>query len=765
MKNERVQVHGMHCASCQHTIARTISKLSGVEDCKVNFATEQAQLHFDPERVSLHDMNRALKPYGYSFSPHDLPDHETHNHEGMDHSQHLGLKQSKEEKQKELQSLRTKVLVSFPLTLLVFVYMLWDVLGQILGGMMELPLSMSLFSVVTFAVSSFFLIWLGKPFLEAVYRFARFRSANMDTLIGIGTLSAFLYSSVIFLFPSIQEKFLLPDHLYFDVTIVVLGFVVLGKYLELRSKVQTGAAVEKLLNLQSKMARVIRAGKEQELSLSEVVVGDVVVVRPGEKIPVDGSITRGETSVDESTVTGESIPQDKTVGDLVIGGTLNKQGSIQFTAEKVGVDTLLSQIIRMVEEAQSSQAPIQGLADRVSAVFVPLVLLIAVVSFLLWITLGTFWLGFSTAFSFALLSFVGILVIACPCALGLATPTAIVVGVGQGAQHGILIKNAESLELLAGVDVLVFDKTGTLTEGKPVVTDVLAFSSHVDVGEVLALAASLEHFSQHPLATAVVKHARAQKKELRPVIHFEELSGMGVQGKIGKKMIRVRRPDAQEQKKEELRQLQAQGKTVILVDQEKVTLGAIALSDTLKPAAQEAIQHLQHLGITPVMLTGDNTFAAHHMASQLGITEVRAEVLPHEKAQVVQEFQRQGKRVAMVGDGINDAPALTQADVGIAMATGTDIAMESAGITLLHGDIGRVYSAIQLSQATLRTIRQNLFWAFLYNVIGIPVAAGVLYPVWGIFLNPIFAGMAMALSSVSVITNSLLLKRVRLEKE
>jgi Cu2+-exporting ATPase/Cu+-exporting ATPase len=484
-------------------------------------------------------------------------------------------------------------------------------------------------------------------------------------------------------------------------------------------------------------------------------------VKPGGKIPVDGIILTGNTSLDESMITGESIPVDKKPGDVVIGATLNKQGSITLSATKVGTDTMLSQIIAMVEDAQGSKAPIQATADKISSIFVPVVLGIAVLSLLLWVIVGSIFLGQTLAISYGILSFVGVLVIACPCALGLATPTAIIVGVGKGAQYGILVKDATSLEFLSQVDTIVLDKTGTITKGKPEVTDVRVLDSAYDEKQILTLVGSVEIMSEHPLAEAMVARAQAVGADFIPVTDFQALEGVGVKARSGEKNIFIHKPEKGEQDTV-LQTLQSEGKTVIVVEVDEKRVGLVALSDALKDESVAAIRSLHEKGIEVIMLTGDNVIVAERIAKEAGIDTVMAEVLPQEKAGKIKELQAMGKVVAMVGDGINDAPALTQAQVGIAMATGTDIAIESAGVTLLHGDLRKLSQAIELSRATLSTVKQNLFWAFIYNVVGIPVAAGLLFPLWGIILNPVFAGLAMALSSVSVVSNSLRLKTKKL---
>lgn len=751
-------VKGMHCASCSAIIKKKLKKLSEIESVDVNFATEKATISFDPSQITVDSMNGEINKFGYFLV--GKTDHSQH--DIMDHSKHLGSNQSKEEKLKELEQMKVKVEFVLPITLLIFVLMMWDIAAKVLPSVPNLSIPMPLFNTISFLLSAIILFWIGRPFVDGVVKFITYRVANMDTLIGIGTLIAFIYSSFIFLLPPIRELLKAPEYTYFDVTIVVIGFVTLGKYLETRSKIKTGEAIEKLLGLQAKTAIVMKNGKETEIPISEVVVGDVIVVKPGQKVPVDGIILEGTTSIDESMITGEPFPLDKKKGDIVIGATINKRGSFTFKATKIGSDTMLAQIVKLVEEAQGSKAEIQNLADKISSVFVPVVLIIATVSLLIWLTIGSAFLGPSLAISYGLLSFVGILVIACPCALGLATPTAIIVGVGKGAESGILIKNAESLEKLHKVNTLVFDKTGTITSGKPTVTDIISLNSNVTDKDIIKLASSIERNSQHPLALAVVDKAQELSLDSFKVDAFKETEGIGVQGIVQKKKVIVRRPKKTEHTISQIQKLETEGKTVIVVEVDGKAAGVFAISDTIKESAKPAIAKIHKLGIQTVMLTGDNKRAAEYIANQVGIDTVQAEVMPQDKSEVINKLQKDGGVVAMAGDGINDAPALTQADVGIAMATGTDVAIESSDITLLHGDIAKIPQAFKLSRLTIRTIKQNLFWAFIYNIVGIPLAAGVFYPIWGIFLNPIFAGLAMALSSVSVVSNSLLLKKARI---
>ena len=755
-------VKGMHCASCASIIKRKLEKLPGIKQADVNLPAEIAEVTMDTH-VDTSAMNTAISPLGYTITdstttnPKSLPA-QAGPHFGHDMGAVVTSDTAKKtEKLAELGKLRQKTLFVMPIALIIFVLMIWDLLAQQFNLLPELPLSMMFFNRLSFVLATPIMFWIGQPYLLGILRFIKYRVANMDSLVGIGTLVAYTYSSIMLLFPEIQTYLHAPEGLYFDVTIVVIGFITLGKYLEARSKLKTGEAIEKLLGLQAKTALVLRAGHEVEIPVSELKVGDIVIVKPGTKIPVDGKITQGETSVDESMLTGEPLPVDKTVGDKVVGGTLNKQGSIQFRATVVGAGTVLSQIIKMVETAQGSKAPIERLTDQISAVFVPIVLVLAIVVFVVWTVLGNPLLG--------LLSLVGVLVIACPCALGLATPTAIIVGVGKAAQLGILVKNAEELEHLRAVNYIVLDKTGTLTQGRPSVTHTRTIKgAKTDLIQILS---SLESNSEHPLAQAIVTHAKDQNIKLLPVSKFAAISGQGLEGTMGKTtylagntklMTKLgHTPD-----EEILSEFGKEGATPIMLADKKQILMYLGISDTLKDESKQAIKDLHKLGIKVAMLTGDHRLTAEHIAREVGIDRVFAEVMPGDKADQVKQLQAEGHRVAMVGDGVNDAPALATADVGIAMGTGTDVAIESAGLTLLGGNLARLPQAIKLSRLTFRVIKQNLFWAFFYNLIGIPIASGILYPLYGIMLNPGIAGAAMAFSSVSVVTNSLRLKAARI---
>jgi len=754
----------MHCASCSSVIEKTFKKVEGVHSAEVNYGTERAKVSFDPSKTSPHDLSKHIEPLGYSL---EVP--ETANEMGMsesEHAAHLGLNQSKKEKLAEVSDMRTKVLSAIPLAVFAAFVMGWDILAEYsIVPAMSYTLK-EFFHHLLPIFATYILFVVGKPYLLGFYRFLRYGKANMDTLIGIGTVAAFLYSFTVSALEDVLSPFINVEYQYYDVTIVVITFIALGKYLEAKSKIKTGDAIEKLLNLQAKTALVVRDGKEIEISVNDVKHGDFIIVKPGAKIPVDGVITEGASFVDESMVTGEPMPAQKKIGDNVVSGTINTSGSFTFKATKVGSETLLAQIIKMVEDAQGSKAPIQALADKISAIFVPIVLVIAFLSLGTWLIVGSQYLGFSQALSFGLVSFVGILVIACPCALGLATPTAIIVGVGKGAKEGILIKDAATLEKLHKVNTVVVDKTGTITKGKPTLVDIQNLSSLKD-DELVSILASLEKKSEHPIAHAIVNYAQEKNISISDVFNFEGIQGKGLKGEIGDteyfagnaKLVSDLKISFDAGK---LDKFTLQGKTpVILATKEKV-LGFVMVADEIKEESVDAIKNLHALGIKVVMLTGDDEKAAKYIGSLVGIDDVVAHVLPQDKLEKIKELQSQGRIVAMAGDGVNDAPALAQADVGIAMGTGTDVAIESAGITLLGGDISKLVKAIKLSKITMRGIKQNLFWAFIYNIVGIPLAAGVFYPIFGWLLNPVFAGFAMAMSSVSVVSNSLRIKSKRL---
>lgn len=712
----------MDCASCANIIKRKISKLPGVESANINLLSETAEIKSNTP-IALSHINSILTPLGYELSS----------------STEVAPTQPSSS------SFPTPVAISLVFAGISIFMMIWE-------NFLPYPsVVKTFFHHLLPIMATYTLFVIGIPYLQGVLRFLKYRVVNMDTLIGIGTSVAFLYSFILSAFEGVLAPYLPVDQLYYDITIVVIAFVAFGKYLESRSKDSTGAAIQKLLGLQAKTALVVREGHEVEVPLSEVVLGDIVVVKPGGKIPVDGEIIDGSSSVDESMLTGEPIPVDKTVGDKVVGGTINHQGVFHFRATIVGDATVLSQIIKMVDHAQGSRAPVERLTDRISSTLVPTVLALSLLTLIIWSLLGNPLLG--------LLSFVGILVIACPCALGLATPTAIVVGVGRAAEHGILVKDAESLEKLQNVDYVVLDKTGTLTIGKPSVVNSFVVGK-VSKDTALALLASLESNSEHPLAGTIVSYAQKQKLSLSPVRNFKNIAGRGLEGVIGKTKYYAGNPSLMNSLKLKfdssiIDQITKTGATPIIFANTKQVLLYLALSDTLKPESEIVVKKLHSLGIKVAMITGDHQITANYLGKKLGIDQIMAEVMPSDKAVKVKELQQSGYHVAMVGDGINDAVALTTADVGIAMSSGTDIAIESSGITLLGGNLHKLLQAIKLSRATFHVIKQNLFWAFAYNIVGIPLAALGL-------LNPALAGAAMAFSSVSVVTNSLRLKHVKL---
>lgn len=731
-------VKGIHCASCVRVIERTLQKVEGVKDASVNLATNKATVNYS-NHTSEHDMASAVKNAGYELvmeekmaDPHD----------------HMAMGD-------DTNKLKQNVLISLPLVFISFAVMFWEIFFPMNSIVKEL------FHHLLPLFATYMLFVVGRPYLAGMWRFIKYKRADMDALVGIGTSVAFLYSFIITAFEESLKRILNTEHTYYDVTIIVVGLITLGKYLEARAKSHTSDAIKKLVGLQAKTARIIKDGKEIDVPVGEVDVGTLLRVRPGEKVPVDGVIVEGESSVDESMVTGESIPSDKTVGSQVIGATINKSGTFVMRATKIGKDTMLSQIIKLVEEAQGSKAPIQRLADTVSSYFVPAILVIAVSTFIGWVVLTGDYIN-------GLISMITVLIIACPCAMGLATPTAIMVGTGKGAENGILIKDAESLEIANKINTVIFDKTGTLTKGKPEVTDVIP-TNKLKKEEILGLAASVEKGSEHSLAEAILSKAQAEKINLGKVSKFKTVVGLGVEGVVGKNQIYLgnrklmeREKVSYETKTKEIERLENEGKTVMMLAINGKLAGFIAVADTLKETAKNGVEALAKRGIDVIMITGDNQKTANAIASQLGIERVLAEILPDEKEEEVKKIQAEGKKVAMVGDGINDAPALAAADIGIAMGTGTDVAIEAGDITLINKDLRSVASAIELSKKTMRTIKLNLFWAFGYNVILIPVAMGVLYPFLHLLLNPIFASIAMATSSISVVSNSLLLKRIKL---
>jgi len=743
-KRTILAITGMHCSSCAALIADYLKETTGVMKANVNFASAKASILFNPSVVSEDDLIKAVQKAGYRAT------------KTSDHDRDADRKRRIE----EITSARSSFLRAFVLSLPLLLTMLIPFLPD--GGWKaSFDPWMGIFSLV-FATPVQF--WLGAGFYRGFWSSLKMKTFTMDSLIAIGTSTAYFYSLLNFIIATMERRSLLGEtqNLYFEVAALLITFVLLGKWLEARAKGRTSEAIEKLMGLTPKTARVLRAGQPTDVPIEQVQVGDTIIVRPGEKIPVDGLVTRGLSSVDESMLTGESIPVEKKESDRVFGATLNQHGSIEFTADRIGAETALARIIRFVEEAQGSKAPIQDFADKISRWFVPAVILTALATFVIWLLLGQ-------TLTFALLAFVSVIVIACPCALGLATPTALMVATGRGAELGILIRGGEPLEAAQNIDTIIFDKTGTLTRGKPEVTDILPTGS-LDETKLLAIAASIEQVSEHPLAESIVRKATEDHVSLSSVENFHAIPGHGVMGQIAGVIYSFGNRKLLEQSRisgtdieERLRALEEAGKTAMILTANEQILGIIAVADTLKSSTPAAIAALKRMGLTPVMITGDNDRTARAMATQAGIDHVLADVLPEEKANEVKRLQEQGRNVAMVGDGINDSPALARANLGIAMGSGTDIAMETGGIVLVRNDLRDVATSIALSRATVSKIKQNLFFALFYNIIGIPIAARA-FASFGIVLKPELAGFAMALSSVSVVTNSLLLKSWKPEK-
>lgn len=744
-----LKLRGMSCASCANNIEEAIRSVPGVSDCNVNFGVEQATIQYDRKRTNLETIQAAIDAAGYSSYPLQEQEMIT----GEDDAE-------KNAREAELRILTRKIVVGAILSTLILLGSISAMTGLNLPGIRALWLDNPWVQLV---LASAVLFWCGADFFKNAWKAFKRHTATMDTLVAMGTGAAYFYSLFATVFPGFfTSAGLMPD-VYYEAAAVITTLILLGRLFENRAKGQTSEAIRKLIGLQPKDAKVIRDGKEIDVPIQEVQIGDVILVRPGEKIPVDGEVIEGASNVDEAMVTGESLPVKKQPGDEVIGATINKTGSFKFRATRVGKDTFLSQIVKMVQQAQGSKAPIQRLADQVTGWFVPVVMAIAIAAFVIWFNV----MGNLTL---ALITTVGVLIIACPCALGLATPTSVMVGTGKGAENGILIKGAESLELAHKIQTIVLDKTGTLTQGKPTVTDFVTVNGTANSNELklLQLAASVERNSEHPLAEAVVRYAQSQQVELTETKQFEAISGSGVQGIVSDHLVQIGTQrwmaelnidthNLQERKGS----LEAAGKTAILIAVDGQIQGLMGIADALKPSSVAVVRTLQKLGLEVVMLTGDNRQTAEAIATEVGITRVFAEVRLDQKAAQIQALQAEGKIVAMVGDGINDAPALAQSNVGIAIGTGTDVAIAASDITLISGDLQGIVTAIQLSRATMQNIRQNLFFAFIYNVAGIPIAAGVLFPIFGWLLNPMIAGGAMAFSSISVVTNALRLRNFK----
>jgi len=728
----------MHCASCAVSIEKALGKEKGVASANVNLATEKAHIELDPESINLDRVQKIIKKLGFNSKEETIESEMKDGH--------------KEQEQKKIKKLRNTFFGSLILGLPLF----YLVMGKMIGlPVPNIPLKANI--VIQFVITTIIMALNWHIYASGLKKLWQ-RNPNMDSLVETGTLAAYLYSLVI----SISAWIKPPTevlHLYFESAAFILVFISLGKYLENLTKGRTSQAIKKLIGLQPKIATVVQDGKEVKTPISELKVGDIIVVKPGEKVPVDGIITEGNSAIDESAITGESMPKEKGVGDEVIGATINKTGAFQFRAAKVGKDTMLAQIIKIVEEAMGSKAPIQLLADKVSFYFVPTVIGISVLAFAIWMVAGM-------GFVFALTVFVAVLIIACPCSLGLATPTAVMMGTGLAAQRGILMKSSKALEIAQKVEVVIFDKTGTLTKGAPAVTDIAVISGNES--DILQIAASAERNSEHPLAKAIVEKSKQDKIELWDVSNFQAVPGKGVEAKFQDKKILIGTRKLMTENQINIKpaentavDLENQGKTAMFIAFGGTLIGIIAVADTLKEHSASAVKQLHNMGKKVGIITGDNKRVASAIAKQLGIDHVLAEVLPHEKAQEIKEFQKQGNIVAMVGDGINDAPALAQSDLGVALGSGTDVAMETGDVVLIKDDLRDVIKAMDISQYTLMKIKQNLFWAFFYNSVGIPIAAGILYPFTGWLLSPIIAAAAMAFSSVSVVSNSLLMKRYK----
>lgn len=742
------QLRGMGCAACARSIETAIQAVPGVETCAVNFGAEQAAVTYDPRQTRISDIQAAVDGAGYTALP-------------LNQNVLIQSEDAAEERERaaENRQLTRKVVFSLGVSGLL-------VLGS-LPMMLGLPIPwippILHHPWVQMGLTTPVLFWGGSTFFQNAWKAFKRHSATMDTLVAVGTGTAYLYSLIPTFYPQwLIAQGLRPD-VYFEASAVIIALILLGRLLEHRAKRQTSAAIRKLMGLQPRTARVIRQGQETDIPIADVMVGDLILVRPGEKIPVDGEIIEGASTLDESMVTGESVLVHKQVGDEVIGATLNKMGSFKFRALRVGQDTVLAQIVQLVRQAQASKAPIQRLADQVTAWFVPVVIAIALLTFILWFNL----MGNLTM---ALMTMVGVLIIACPCALGLATPMSIMVGTGTGAEYGILIKGAESLELAHKIQTIVLDKTGTITQGRPTVTDYGTRKGTAQGNELhlLHLAGSLEKHSEHPLAEAVVQYAQAQGVTLTDAQDFEAIAGSGVQGQVGDRWVQLGTQRwfqelgmATDDLMPHRNRWEQSGKTVVWMAVDGQVEAILGIADAVKPSSVSAIRNLQRMGLEVVMLTGDNYLTASAIAQTVGIQRVLAEVRPDQKVAQIAHLQQGGQVVAMVGDGINDAPALAQADVGMAIGTGTDVAIAASDITLISGDLHGIVTAIQLSRATMQNIRQNLFFAFIYNIAGIPIAAGVLYPFLGWSLSPMIAGAAMAFSSVSVVTNALRLRNFR----
>ncbi len=728
------KVSGMTCAACAISLETYLKPMSGIDEVSVNYPNQSVLISYHQSIVSIPALQKKAKEIGYIVLSGDESE---------------GVNTFKNMEEKRLQTLTSKLIFSAIFSIPVFLISMFF--------MGEIPYE----NWIMLALSAPVLLWSGSEFFVIAWRKIKHFSANMDTLVALSTGVAFLFSVFNTVFPHYFMRIGIMPHVYFESVVIIITFILLGRFFEEKAKRKTSSAIRKLMGLKPKQVTVIRNGEEEIISYNEILKGELIVVKPGDKIPVDGKVKKGESYIDESMISGEPIPVSKMKGDDVFAGTINQKGSLRILATKVGDETLLSQIIKLVEQAQASKPEIQKMADKIAGIFVPVVIGISIITFSIW-----YFFGPEPTFNFAILALITVLIIACPCALGLATPTALMVGIGKGAENGILIKDAQVLETAYKIDTLVLDKTGTITEGKPNVTDFIwEEETNSDLFENILY--SIESQSEHPLAESIKVYLKNKNAIQVTVESFKSITGMGAEAEFegvnylvgSERFMRLNNVLMSEYILHEAERLKLEAKTLVYFSQGNVVKATIAISDKIKESTFSAIQQIQHMGIEIIMLTGDNEKTASVIAKKIGILEFKANVLPTDKGDFIKQLQTKGRVVAMAGDGINDSHALAQADVGIAMGSGTDIAMESAGITLIHSDLKQIEKAIKLSKATMQTIRQNLFWAFVYNLVAIPVAAGVLYPVYGFLLNPMIAGAAMSLSSISVLTNSLRLKK------